>query len=249
MAVRRIRRDSGPCAAANVAMVGRPITGRESWRQRTMGDRSAWLDREYELDLALIREEFARINTGDLGSLRGWFESHPYLTSNDHCRIAGVSLKTVQRWRHALGLPQARRKPPPGWRRPPVVLVAPPDWREGTWLEEQAKHHSVYTIARAIGRSRRTTRGLLRRRGVVSRTSREAVRSKHPCCQRAWLVQHYIRDGRSLSYCAGLAHVSKATMTAWLLDAGIRIRCNGEQQRIRGRAKPEPRASPHAGHV
>jgi hypothetical protein len=108
--------------------------------------------------------------------------------------------------------------------------VAPADWRSGTWLQDQYRRHSIRTIAWAVGRSYRTVRRELQRRGVVFRTAREAVRSSHPYRQRAWLTYHYREQGLSLSQCARLARVSTSTMTGWLLQFGICIRTNSEQQ-------------------
>jgi hypothetical protein len=197
-----------------------------------MNSLSTLLDRDYLLDLPLLRQEFALVDTAEPASLRRWFADHSYLSPNDHARIAGVCLKTIRRWQDAAGLPRARRCRPPGWRRPRPVLTAPPDWAAGTWLEEQYPAHGIRQIAHAIGRSYTATRRLLRRRGVVFRSAREAVRSRHPFCNRHWLLEHYTIEEGSLTWCAKLAGVSAATMTGWLLTEGIRIRSNSEQQAL-----------------
>ena len=102
------------------------------------------------------------------------------------------------------GRPRPRRRPPPGWRRPGPGLEAPPGWRDGAWLVDQyAAGHGVRTIARTVGRSYVAVRRLLRRRGVVLRTAREAVRSRHPFCDRAWLLWNYMVMGLSLTACGG----------------------------------------------
>jgi hypothetical protein len=193
---------------------------------------STLLDRDYLLDLRELRTEFGEVDPTDPASLRCWFTKHYYLAPNDHARIAGVCLKTIRRWQNAAGLPRARRRQPPGWRRPRPVLTAPPDWAAGTWLEEQYPAQGIRVIARAIGRSYTATRRLLRRRGVIPPSAREAVRSRRPCCTRPWLLRHYVVEGLSLTRCAKLAGVSAATLTDWLLAAGIRIRSNSEQQAV-----------------
>jgi hypothetical protein len=197
-----------------------------------MNSLSTLLDRDYLLDLQELRTEFGKVDPTDPASLRRWFVNHRYLSANDHARIAGVCLKTIRRWQDTAGLPRARRLRPPGWRRPRPALTAPPDWTAGTWLEEQYPAHSIRQIARAIGRSYTGTRRLLRRRGVVFPSAREAVRSRHPCCNRTWLLRHYLVEGLSLSRCARLAGISAATLTEWLLAAGVRIRSNSEQQAL-----------------
>jgi hypothetical protein len=67
------------------------------------------------------------------------------------------------------------------------------------------------------------------RRGVAFRTAREAVRSRHPCCTREWLLVNYVAREQSLTACARLAGVSKYTLTAWLNRHAIRVRSASEQ--------------------
>jgi hypothetical protein len=190
-----------------------------------------WLDEEYLRDTRLLQVEFAKVDTADPASLRQWFMDHPYLTNNDYARIAGgASLKTVQRWRRSAGLPPAARPAPPGWTRPRRSLVAPPDWRTGSWLADQYRAgYTIRELARAIRRSYNYTRRLLQRRGVIFRTPREATQSRHPCCTRTWIVRRYVELGLSLTRCARLAGVSRATMTSWLLSRQIRVRSAPEQ--------------------
>jgi hypothetical protein len=195
-----------------------------------MNSLSTLLDRDYLLDLQELRTEFGKVDPTDPASLRRWFADHSYLGPNDHARIAGVCLKTIRRWQDAAGLPRARHRRPPGWRRPRAVLTAPPDWSAGTWLEEHYPAHGIRQIAHAIGRCYTATRRLLRRRGVIFPSAREAVRSLHPCCNRHWLLDHYTVEGESLTRCAKLAGVSTYTLTAWLIQFRIRIRSNSEQQ-------------------
>jgi transposase len=203
------------------------------------------LDRDYLLDVQELRKEFAEVDTTDPASLRRWFADHPYLAANDHARIAGVCLKTVRRWQDRAGLPCVGRQRPPGWRRPRQLLAAPLDWTAGTWLEDSyAEGHGIRAIARAIGRSYTATRRQLRRRGVAFRPARAAVRSRHPCCNRPWLLRHYVVEGLSLSRCARLAGVSAGTMTGWLLAERIRIRSNSEQQALQHEAGVGPACRP-----
>jgi Helix-turn-helix domain len=190
---------------------------------------SDWIEREYLIDVYEMKREFANVDGMDRNSIGVWLKDHPYLSTNDVCRVAGVSLKTDQRWRQAAGLPRARRRWPPGWRRRPSLLEAPPDWGDG-WLEQQyAAGWGLRTIARAVGRSYTAVRRRLRRRGVAFRTAREAVRSRHPCCTRNWLLVNYVAREQSLTACARLAGVSKYTLTAWLNLHRIRVRGASEQ--------------------
>jgi hypothetical protein len=187
---------------------------------------------EYEQDVRQYRGLFAAVDRRDPASLRAWFDAHSFLTSNDQARIAEVSLQTVRRWKRLAGLPAAPRRCP-SYRRPARPAPAPPaDWRAGTWLAEQYPSHSIREIARAIGRSYTATRRQLRRRGVAFPTPREAVRSRHPCCTRAWLFDHYMVRGLSVTRCARLAGVSRSTLTGWLLSFQFGVRCNTEQQLV-----------------
>jgi hypothetical protein len=188
-----------------------------------------FIESEYLIDLHEMKREFTYVDITDRNSIGIWLKDHPFLSSNDFCRIAGVCLKSVQRMRNRAGLPRARRRQPPGWRRCPATLEAPPDWRDG-WLEDQyAAGHSLRTIARSVGRSYTAVRRRLRPRGVAFRTAREAVRSRHPCCTRNWLLVNYVARRLSLTACARLAGVSKYTLTAWLHRHEIRVRSASEQ--------------------
>jgi hypothetical protein len=196
----------------------------------TAKDMFGFIDREYAQEVVEYREKFAAVDRTNPDSLRGWFREHTYLTANDMCLIAQVSLKTLQRWRRIVGQLGPKRSPPRRRGQPRRPLpTAPPDWRAGTWLEDQYQHYSVREIARAIARSYTFTRRLLQRRGVVFRSAREAIRSKHRCCNWAWLDQHYMVAGLSLTQCARLAGVSSSTMTSWLLQFGFRVRTISEQ--------------------
>jgi hypothetical protein len=189
----------------------------------------ARLDAEYVLDVQLLRKEFTAVRTTDPSCLQDWFLSHSYLTNGDTARIAGVSLRTVRRWKRVAGLPGARRRPPSAQRRPGPTLSAPPDWKAGDWLQDRYREgHGVRRIARSIRRSYTFTRRLLRRRGVVFRPAQEAAASTHPCCTRHWLLLNYVVRGLSLTASARQARVSKATMTSWLLRFQVRIRSAAE---------------------
>ena len=56
---------------------------------------STLLDRDYLLDLRLLQQEFAVVDTANPARLRQWFMDHSYLSPNDHARVAGVCLRTV----------------------------------------------------------------------------------------------------------------------------------------------------------
>jgi hypothetical protein len=196
---------------------------------------SDFLDGEYLRDIADLQGEFATLHGASPDALYDWIRKRPYLSRNDLARIGRGCLKTVERWSRATGLPPARRRRPPGWAHPRPVLVVPAGADAGDWAAgAYTAGHSIRQVAAALRRSYTATRRLLLRRGVVFRPAREAVRSRHACCSRAWLVLHYTVQGLSLSLTrsARLASVSAATMSDWLLRFGIRIRSAGEQLRI-----------------
>ena len=95
------------------------------------------IDQEYQQEVEELRLEFAGVDCRNPESLRRWFTKHPYLSMNDLSRIAGVNLKTVQGWRHRLGMPVSKRNPPRRWQFPRLLPAAPPDWQTGAWLEQQ----------------------------------------------------------------------------------------------------------------
>jgi hypothetical protein len=192
-------------------------------------DNLDFIESEYLIDVYEMKREFALVDIGDRNSIGVWLKDHLFLSTNDVCRIGNICLKTVYRWRHVAGLPRARRRQPPGWRRRPSLLEAPPDWGDGWLAEQYAAGRGLRTIARAVGRSYTAVRRRLRRRGVAFRTAREAVRSRHPCCTREWLLVNYVAREQSLTACARLAGVSKYTLTAWLNRHAIRVRSASEQ--------------------
>jgi hypothetical protein len=188
-----------------------------------------YLDAEYLHDIRLLQIEFRGIDPADPASLRAWFLKHPYLVGHELAAVACVCARTVQRWKRRVGLPAVPRRSPPGWRRPtPAALVAPPDWRDGTWPERQyAAGVSLRRLAQATGRSYTAIHKRLRH--ATLRSARDAVASFHPCCTRAFLVENYSVRGLSLTRCARLARISSATLTDWLVRHEIRIRSSGEQ--------------------
>jgi hypothetical protein len=180
------------------------------------------------MDVQDLRRAFSAVNTRDPTDLQRWFADHPY-PGADHARVAGVSLKTVRRWKDMAGLSRGKQRPP-GWRRPPkAAILAPLDWSSGWLAHQYAAGHSIRHLARAIQRSYTATRRRLKRSGVNLRSAREATGSGHPCCNRAWLVLHYLTEFLSLTRCARLAGVSTCTMAGWLIRHEIRIRSSGEQ--------------------
>ena len=163
---------------------------------------SDWIEREYLIDVYEMKREFSCVDVRDRNRIGIWLRDHLFLSTNDVCRIGNICLKTVYRWRQAAGLPRARCRRPPGWRRRSVVPTPPPDWGDGWLAEQYAAGRGLRTIARAVGRSYTAVRRRLRRRGVAFRTAREAVRSRHPCCTREWLLVNYVAKELSLTACA-----------------------------------------------
>jgi len=186
------------------------------------------LDRDYVLDVVAFRADFAGVDVSDPGQLRKWFTDYSYLSANDLARIAGVAVSTIYRWRGRAGLTAQRFM-----ARPPKVVrpdpVAPSNWRDTTWLEDNYGQYSIPQLARATNRNYETIRRRLLRRLGALRSKRESVRSQHPCCRRGWLLDHYVVQGLSVQRCARLAGVSRLTMTCWLADQKIRIRSGTEQ--------------------
>jgi transposase len=205
--------------------------GKGSARRPDATALARYFDEAYVSDIRELQQEFSAVDPDDPHGLAAWLRRHPYLVDHEVAEVAGTGLRTVRRWKRRAELPAAQRRPPPGWRRPPpAAVVAPPDWRAGTWLEDRYRSGaSIRQIAKAVRRSYRATRRLLRHRGVVFRPAKDAVASTHLCCTRGWLVENYVVPGLSLTRCARLAGVSRATMSDWLVHFGIRIRSAGEQ--------------------
>src|SRR4051812_15129864 len=97
-----------------------------------------YLDGEYEIDLGVLRREFAKVDTGDPASLRRWFEDYPYLSASDCARLANVTRKAVYNWKRRASIAPAVTVKTPRYTFSKPTPVAPGNWHDldCTWLED-----------------------------------------------------------------------------------------------------------------
>ena len=113
------------------------------------------------------------------------------------------------------------RKQPP--RRPAIfTLEVPEDWDNAEWLAHAyGVTRSIYAIAKAVGRSYFMINYRLRRYGIPFRTDMKML---HPCRNKRWVEEHYVKQKLTQMACAKLAGVSRDTFTGWLVEFGIPAR-------------------------
>jgi hypothetical protein len=165
----------------------------------------------------------------DLVEWRAFFRDNKYLTNMELAQLAGVCVKTIERNKLKLGL---REKHTPHWCRPhktdkiPVEVVPPSVWNNKEWFQEMYVRRELgsWTIGRMINRDHARVRQKLRQFGIPVRPYNEATRSKHPCCTREWLEEHYEVYGHTLDECAELAGVNQYTIYNWLVQFCMPIR-------------------------
>lgn len=171
----------------------------------------------------------------DLVEWRAFFRDNKYLTNMELAQLAGVSLKTIERRKLDLGL---RKKRVLHWCREhktkpiPVEVVPPSVWNNKEWFLEMYVRRELgsWTIARMIDRDHARVRQKLRQFGIPVRPYHESTLSKHPCCNREWLEEHYEVYGYSLEKCAELADVNQYTICNWLVRFCMPIRDRYECQ-------------------
>ena len=191
----------------------------------------------YREDLAELRIDFAGVNVHDSESLRAWFARTPHLTTLDRCRLAGRSISTVRDWRHLAGIRGRPYKPSLQKQRPALPTIeAPEDWNNAEWLAHAySVTRSIRQVARAVGRSYATIYAKLRRHNIAAITD---LKQLHPCRNRKWLNENYVRRKFGKLACAKLAGVSHATISGWLAEYNIPVRTLMETQACRRRDRP-----------
>lgn len=195
-------------------------------------------DRQFARDIYDLRVEFTAVNVRDAASLKAWFLEHSYLTDVEHATVARCSVRNIWKWKTKLDLKKPSKHKMPALtekmvRRRRVLPPAPDDWRTNGWLTEQysVNRYSIREMMRAAGITYLAMWLHLKKGGLLARTSAEALTPKNPCCNKVWLVEHYVTQFKSVFECAKLAGVSRQTMANWLVRFLIRVRTHAEQIR------------------
>ncbi len=195
------------------------------------------IERGYLEDLHDLRAKFKKVNTRDAASLRAWFLAHPYLTASDMRRVTDMSAKTIFRWRKKAGVNRVAKRyvPQPRPCQARVVIpVVPAGVDKLAWAIANYDKYSMKTVATAIGHDRPGLLRKFRRMGIRLRGVCESVKSVNPCYNKAWVVEHYIRQELTALECSKLANVALYTFAGWLNRFKIRIRGASEYMSYMG---------------
>jgi transposase len=186
-------------------------------------------------DLDSLRKAFACIDRNNPRALRVWFNSHPYLTVNDHAQVAQSSAKYIRTLKYRAGLNKPRPKniPRPVSLPNDASIEAPADWDNPVWLAKAVQIYSLRQIAKAVGRSLTVVYRRVRRYKITLKTKNESLRSRNPYCTHEWCYRHYLVLGYSQQKCAKLAGIRQQTFAGWLNRFQIPVR--DAEQTERGR--------------
>jgi hypothetical protein len=181
----------------------------------------------YTEDLLELRREFSTINKDDPQALCKWFESRPYLTTNDHAQIADRSNLYIRKLKKRAGIKGRMPKnlPKSTTVRKVINLTAPDDWDNEEWLGKVAGVYSIKSIADACGVSART---ILRRFDRYGITKRISTKSNNVCCTWDWCHRHYVELGWGQAKCAKKAGICQQTFANWLNYFKIPVRTSRE---------------------
>jgi len=178
----------------------------------------------------------------DIPFLKEWLKQYKELTNMELAQMAGVSVKTIQRWKHKCGIKLTNR----GWgcktdrpeafknaymlKRNEIKKVPKSVWNNKEWLEENYKHYGLKTLSRITGHNKGGLYERMKRLGIKIRTVSEANHSTNKCCTKEWLEENYEIMGLTLTECAKKANVNIYTIMNWLVKFGMPIRDTYECQ-------------------
>lgn len=191
------------------------------------------------------------VDPSDIDALSAFLDEYDHYTTYELAQLVDRSPSTIRKWRkkcnkESTKMPFANAKRPKP-KKKQVTLVTDPDiWDNQEWFEEQyyEKGHGIPTIAKIIGRSVSLVVKRFDRYSIQTRSYRESMASKNPCCNKKWLMENYAdRDqylewcqehgvepisdggrGRTLAECAEEAGVVPYTIYNWLVKFRVSIR-------------------------
>ena len=177
-------------------------------------------------ELNEFKEEFCRVDPHNDRQLRKWFLDYPELTTAENAMIMGISQRWVSARKKSLGLTRIiiietsagvkiLRK-----RAKKKTTLKPPAEGIEDWIIDQAVNNKVTVLE--------LSKAVLRSRGYVKRVLK-AHRKKpnntiHPCMNKEWVEEHFVKQRLSLRRCARIAGVSYGTIRGWLSHFGINNR-------------------------
>jgi len=180
----------------------------------------------YEDDIKELQKEFLKVNIKDQSSIQQWFANHPYLTTNDHARVANRSVYWIRKLKNFANIKGRMPKNLPKSSRKKTIntIHVPEDWDNDEWLRKQAKLHTVSAISKATGLSRKSIYNRFKKYGIKGKTLDEALEPKSPYFSHKWVYEHYVTKGMSQRDCAKVAGICVQTFSNWLNRLKIAVR-------------------------
>lgn len=191
------------------------------------------------------------IDPSDIAALSVFFDKYSYYTTYELAQMVDRSPSTIRKWRKKCNrktekMPFANaKKPTPPTRNIPSVS-SPDIWDNKEWFEDKYYNdgYGIPTIAKIINRSVSLVVKRFERYGIQTRSYRESMASKNPCCCPQWLMENYADreqylewckqngkvptadggKGQTLAECAVKADVVPYTIYNWLVKFRISIR-------------------------
>lgn len=159
----------------------------------------------------------------DIESLKKFFEEHEGYTNMELALRYGVSARTILNWKYKCGIETKKFKARQNYKHKvfvPDEIVDESVWNNHDWLYEHyvVKGFGVPKIAKITG----TYNGKIQR--SLKRYQIESAgfgRCRNKCCNKEWLVEHYLKQKMPLAECAKLAGVNPYTIYNWLLKFDI----------------------------
>lgn len=102
-----------------------------------------------------------------------------------------------------------------------VKVTDPAIWDNKEWFVEAYSKHGIITISKIIGRASRTVLKRFKKYGIETKSWSESVKSKNPCNNVTWIVDHYYYQKTGIKKMAKLAGVSVYTMYDWFVNFNI----------------------------
>lgn len=188
------------------------------------------MDSTYIKDLSELRIKFEKVDKNDPESLRNWFNSYNYLSTNDFAQIANRSVSYIRRLKKKANI--IGKMPPclPKSKATPKInnLIPPENWDTYEWFNKVVGIYSVEQISKACNISRRTVGRRLAKYGLRNTFS---TKSNNKCCTKAWCYKYYVELGWSQDKCAKKAGVCQQTFANWLNRFKIPVRTARESLR------------------
>jgi transposase len=175
-----------------------------------------------------------KCNAETIERQRAFLRQNAGLSTYDLAILSNTSASTIRNWKRRCGVASSSKPPFAAGAAPkkvPKVVVEvrdPAVWDNPAWFRQkyEVERIGMPTIARIIGRSPGLVCARLKRFKIHKRSLKDSMSSKSQFCNKAWLLEHYVRLGWPLKKCGAAAGgVSAWTVYNWLIRFQIAPRC------------------------